>query len=89
METISAVVFIGTSIIAVTQFIKFLAPNVNGAWTILIAAGLGLLVSVIDTSIGVENVNIANGIMIGLSASGVVTVARNFSKPNVVTTTGE
>lgn len=79
METVSAVVFIGAAIIGTTQFIKFLAPNVNGAWTILVSAVLGALVAVFDTNIGVENITIANGIMIGLGSSGVVTVARNFN----------
>lgn len=75
---VEGIVFIGVAIIAVTQFIKFLAPNVSGAWTILVSAVVGLLVAMFDTQIGVTDLSIAEGIMAGFSASGVVTVARNI-----------
>lgn len=73
-----AVVFIGAAIIAVTQVIKHLAPRVNGAVTVAVAAGLGLLVALIDTEIGVNDIAIAEGIMIGLAASGAHNVARQI-----------
>lgn len=76
---IDSVLFIGTVIVAVTQFIKYLAPRVNGAWTILVAAGVGLLVSLVDVQIGVANISPAQGIMIGLAAAGVTTVASKIA----------
>lgn len=73
---VEGAVFIGAVIIAVTQAIKFLAPNVSGAITILIAALLGLLVALVDTNIGVVDMTVAQGILTGLAAAGVHTVAR-------------
>lgn len=76
---VESALFIGTVIIAVTQAIKYLAPRVNGAATILVAALLGLVVALVDTEIGVVDVTVAQGIMIGLSSAGVVTVASRVS----------
>lgn len=75
---IEGVIFIGTAIIAVTQALKFLVPNVNGAVTIFVAALLGLLVGLLDTHIGVTDLTVAQGIVAGLSAAGVHTVARQI-----------
>jgi hypothetical protein len=81
---VESAVFIGTVIIAITQAIKYLAPRVNGAITILVAALVGLLVALLDTQIGVADISVAQGILIGLSSAGVVTVA---TKVNTGTTT--
>lgn len=75
---VNSIVFIGTVIIAVTQFIKYLVPNVNGAVTIAVAAAVGLLVALVDKEIGLDNLTIAQGIMIGLSAAGVTTVGQKL-----------
>lgn len=72
---IEAAVFFGAVIIGVTRFIKLLAPNVNGALTIAVSVGLGLLLAVIDTEIGVVDISIAEGILLGFGSSGVVNVA--------------
>jgi high-affinity Fe2+/Pb2+ permease len=74
---VEAVLFIGSAIIAVTQAIKYLVPQVNGAITIAVAVLIGLAVSLIDKEIGVSDLSVAEGIMTGLASSGVVTVARN------------
>lgn len=76
---IDSVLFIGTIIIAITQAIKFLAPRVNGAVTILVTALVGLFVALLDTQIGVVDITVAQGILIGLSSAGVVTVASKVS----------
>lgn len=76
---VEGTVFIGAVIIAVTQFIKFLAPNVNAAWTILVAVGVGVLVALLDKQIGVVDITVAQGVMIALGSSGVVTVADRLS----------
>lgn len=76
---VDAVVFIGLVITGVTQAIKYLVTNVNGAVTIAVSALLGLLVSLVDVELGLNDVTPAVGLMTGLAASGVVTVARNVS----------
>lgn len=72
---IDSVVFIGAIIIAATQFVKFLVPNVNGAVTIAVAAILGAVVGGIDVHIGIADISVAQGIMTGLAAVGVHSVA--------------
>lgn len=73
---IEGVVFLGAAIIAVTQAIKYVMPNINGAVTIAVAAALGVLVALLDVEIGVTDLTVAEGILTGLSAAGVHTVAR-------------
>ncbi len=76
---VESVVFIGTIIVAITQAIKFLIPKVNGAVTIAVAALVGLVVALVDVQIGVVDLTVAQGVMTGLSAAGVVTVASRIS----------
>jgi len=76
METLSAVAFIGTIVVAGTQAVKLLVPQVNGAATILVAAILGLLVAAVDVHIGLNDISLALGVLTGLGASGVVTLRR-------------
>lgn len=73
---VDSVLFIGTIIIAVTELIKYFVPKVSGPVTIVISALLGFVVALIDTNIGVIDVTIAQGILTGLGASGVVAVAK-------------
>lgn len=76
---IAGTLFIGTVIVAVVQFLKELWPDkVNGAVSIVVAALIGLLVALVDREIGVENLSIAEGILTGLSAAGVVAVAKKI-----------
>ena len=72
---IDSTIFIGAIIIAITQAIKYVWPAVSGAVTILVALVVGVLVALLDTSIGVVNISVAQGIMIALAAVGVHTVA--------------
>lgn len=76
---IEGAVFIGAVIIAVTQAVKYLAPNVNGAITILIAVCVGIIIAAIDTSIGVANITIAQGILTALGAVGVHSTVRQIN----------
>lgn len=76
---IDSIVFIVTVIAAVVQVIKYYVPKVSGAVTIIVAALVGLVVALLDTHIGIENISIAQGILTGLSAAGVVTIAKNVS----------
>lgn len=73
---VDSVLFIGTVIVALTEAIRLLVPSVNGAVTILVAALVGLAVALVDTQIGVADISVALGILTGLSAAGVVTVAK-------------
>lgn len=72
---IDSVLFIGTVIIAITEVIKYLAPNVRGAITIGVAALVGIVVSLIDVYVGIGDISIAQGLMTGLGAAGVTAVA--------------
>jgi hypothetical protein len=76
---IDSTFFIGAIIIAITQSIKYVAPKVTGLVTVGVAMLVGLLVSVLDTSIGLTNISIAQGILIALASVGVHTVAANTS----------
>lgn len=75
MELVQATLFIPLLIVAVTQIIKMFVPAVNGAVTILVALALGVLVSLLDTHIGVADVTVAQGIVLGLGAVGVTVLA--------------
>lgn len=79
MEYVDSVLFIGTIIIALTEVIRRLVPSVNGVITIAVAAIVGAIVAVIDTNIGVADISVAQGILTGLSAAGVVAVASKTS----------
>lgn len=75
---IEGTLFIGAVIIAATQFVKSLVPEVNGAITIGIAVVVGIVVALLDTQIGVVNISVAQGILIALAAVGVHTTARQI-----------
>jgi len=68
---IEATLFIGTVIAGVTQAVKVALPRVNGGLTILVAILTGIIVAVVDTTIGVVDITIANGILIALGTVGV------------------
>lgn len=73
MENVEAVLFIGAVIAGVTQFIKLLTPKVNGAFTILVAVAVGVLVALVDSEIGVTDITVAQGILTALGTTGVMT----------------
>lgn len=77
---IEGTVFIGAVIVAVTEAIKDLSPKVQGWITVAVAALVGLLIALIDTNIGVEDLSIAQGVLIGLSAAGVVGTVKKVGK---------
>jgi type III secretory pathway component EscS len=73
---IDSVLFIGAIIIAVTQALKILWPKViTGAVTIIVALIVGIAVALLDTHIGVQDITVAQGILIALAAVGVHTTA--------------
>lgn len=72
---VEAPIFIGFAIAGITQFIKLVAPRVSGAMTIVVAAVVGAVIAMIDVQIGVVDISIAQGIMLGLAAAGVVATA--------------
>jgi len=75
---VESTLFIGAVIVALTQVVKYLAPNINGAVTILVAAVVGVLVGLTDGLIGVTDVSVAQGLMIALAAVGTITTAQSF-----------
>jgi hypothetical protein len=83
-----SVLFIGTIIIAIVEVIKYFVPRVGGAVTILVAALVGLVVALVDTNIGIEDITVAQGILTGLSAAGIVAVAAKVNSSTSPTTQG-
>lgn len=81
METFTGAVFIGAIIIAVTQAIKYVVPKVNGAITMVVAMALGVIVALLDTHIGIQDISVAQGIMTALAAVGTHTVVTNDTTP--------
>lgn len=63
-------------VVGIVEFIKRLQlKDFYAAITILAAAGVGALAGVL----GIEGINVATGIVVGLAASGLVTVASKVS----------
>ena len=79
---VDSVLFIGTVIVAITEIVKYIFPRINGAFSIGVAMLVGIAVALVDTHIGVTDITIAQGILIGLSASGVVAVAGKVNSQN-------
>lgn len=75
---VDSVVLIGAVIIAITQAVKFVAPKVSGAITIIVAVLVGILVALLDTHIGVADITVAQGIIIALASVGVHTTAKQI-----------
>ena len=73
---IESTIFIGAVIAAITEAIRLSTDKVHGAITIGVAALTGLVVALVDTGIGVANISLAQGVMIGLAAAGTVAVAK-------------
>lgn len=68
---VQAIVFIGAIIAGVTEAIRSLSPKVQGWVTVLVAVVVGVLIALLDKEIGVQNVSVAQGILIGLGTAGV------------------
>lgn len=64
--------FVGAVVAGVTEFIRLLSPKVQGPVTVAVAALVGVLVALVDTQVGVADVTIAQGLVIGLATAGVV-----------------
>jgi hypothetical protein len=76
---IEGALFIGTVIVAVTQFVKLVTPEwFSGAYTIVVAVAVGILIALVDVSIGVADITVAQGILVALGSSGVVTTAEKI-----------
>ena len=74
---VEGTLFIGSALVGATQFVKLVSNEKTRAKALIIvfAVILGALVAVIDKEIGVTDLTVAEGIMIGLAAPGVVTIA--------------
>jgi len=67
-------VFIAAAVVAVVQFLKLLKDkNWVGAATIVVAAAIGGLAGWSN----IDNLTVTQGIIAGLTASGVYTVVKN------------
>lgn len=74
---VDGIVFIGLVIVGITDLYRYLRDrNYEGAFTIVVAVLAGLLVGLVDTMIGIPDLTVAQGVMAGLSAVGVVAIAK-------------
>lgn len=72
---VDATLFIPLLIVAVTQMVKMAFPQITGFLTILVAFVVGIVVALVDTSIGVTNISIAQGLVLALEAIGIAAIA--------------
>lgn len=72
---VEATLFIPLIIIAITQMVKMVFPQITGFLTILIAFVVGVVVALVDRSIGVTDITVAQGLVYALGAIGVTVVA--------------
>ena len=68
---VGAELFVPLVIVAITQMIKMAAPAVIGWLTILVAFGVGIVIALIDSVIGITDISIAQGIVYSLTAIGI------------------
>lgn len=67
-----ATIFLSVVILAITQLAKMALPeHVQGWITIIIAFVVGIVVALIDTLIGLEDISIAGGLVASLGAIGI------------------
>lgn len=79
MELVSATLFIGTVVIGITQLFKHLRDkDYDAAIIIAVAVLVGALVGVFDVSLGLENISVAQGIMVGFGSVGVFSTAKQI-----------
>jgi len=74
MELVQASFFIPLLIVAVVEMVKMAFKQVNGWLTIVVAFVVGILVALVDTHIGVQDITVAQGIVYALGAIGISTV---------------
>lgn len=76
---IEAAVFIGATVAGITQLFKKLRDKeYSSVATIGVAVLLGLLVALVDTQIGVQDISIAQGIMLGFGTVGVAGIVERI-----------
>lgn len=77
MESLSSVVVVGLVVVGVVDAVKDLSPKVHGFVTVIVAALVGALWALVDAQLGfVPDLTVAQGITAGLSAAGVVGIAK-------------
>ena len=62
-------------IIAIVELIKKYVPQVNGVVTVMVAAVLGGIAGYF----GIDGLNVQTGIIAGVSASGINTIAKRVA----------
>ena len=72
---VEATLFIPLVIIAITQMVKMAFPRITGFLTIVIAFVVGIVVALVDRSIGVVDITVAQGLVYALGAIGVTVIA--------------
>lgn len=79
---IEADLFIGTIVVALVQALKEVFPQISGVLTTLAAMIVGALIAAFAPHVGVAPVSVAMGVLDGLAAVGVHTIA-SAPKPKV------
>jgi len=74
---IDSTLFIGTIIAGVTELLRQ-HPKISGELTIAAAVVVGILVALVDTSVGIKDISVAQGILIALGTVGVVGTAKKI-----------
>jgi hypothetical protein len=83
----SSTIFIGLVIVAVTQIVKEIFPQVSGALTIILAMVIGVLASLFGVTVGIDQISVAQGVAIALASVGAHTVA-SAAAPTVTPVVG-
>lgn len=76
---IEATQFIPLAIIAVTQVLKMAIPGIQGFITIIVALLVGVLVALLDTHIGINDITVAQGFMFAAEAVGITVLFKKAS----------
>lgn len=71
--------FLGVVIAAITQLIKQAVPSVHDWLTVIVAFIVGVVIALVDTHIGVQDMTIAEGIIGSLTAIGYASIAKKAS----------
>lgn len=71
MEVVSAAVFVPLLVIAITQLIKKYVTFVSGEVTVIVALVVGGVVGLVDHLIGVQDVSVAQGVVLAAGAVGL------------------
>jgi uncharacterized membrane protein YGL010W len=71
LALVPAAVFVPLLVVAVTQLVKKYVTFVTGELTVVVALVVGALAALVDVHIGVQDVSIAQGVVLAAGAVGL------------------